>query len=115
MLFFLFWCFLRSGGESSPVTSHRLLCLSKSMSPATWQHAPRLFDTRRICSSEDRSRCAGAPGASSTNLKRESWKYPTYGSHALKSGAVFGAAVVGVVWVTTLPSDSFTSSTVGGA
>ena len=35
-------------GVSSPVTSHRLLCLSKSMSPATWQHAPRLLETRRI-------------------------------------------------------------------
>ena len=32
-------------GVSSPVTSHRLLCLSKSMSPATWQHSWRLTGT----------------------------------------------------------------------
>ena len=42
-------------GVSSPVTSHRLLCLSKSMSPATWQHAPRLLETRRIFCSLPRS------------------------------------------------------------
>ena len=42
-------------GLSSPVTSHRLLCLSKSMSPATWQHSWRLTGWRRICCSEPRS------------------------------------------------------------
>ena len=61
-------------GVSSPVTSHRLFCLSKSMSPPTWQHAPRLTITRMIFCSLARSRCAGSPGAASTNLKRESWK-----------------------------------------
>ena len=61
-------------GVSSPVTSHRLLCESKSMSPATWQQAPRLFGTRRICCSLARSRCAATPPLASTNLKRESWK-----------------------------------------
>ena len=40
--------------------------------------------------------CAGSPRAS-TNLKRESWKYPTYGSHALRLAAVVGALVSGVV------------------
>ena len=64
-------------GVSSPVTSHRLLCESKSMSPATWQQAPRLLATRRICCSLARSRCAGLPPLASTNLNRESWKYPT--------------------------------------
>ena len=61
-------------GVSSPVTSHRLLCESKSMSPATWQHAPRLLGTRRICCSLARSRWAGVAPLVSTNLKRESWK-----------------------------------------
>ena len=61
-------------GVSSPVTIHRLFCESKSMSPATWQHAPRLLSTRMICCSLARSRCAGVVGVASTNLKRESWK-----------------------------------------
>ena len=58
-------------GVSSPVTSHRLLWVSKSMSPATWQHAPRLLETRRIFCSDARSIVGFAP---STNLKRLSWK-----------------------------------------
>ena len=61
-------------GVSSPVTIHRLFFESKSMSPATWQHAPRLLGTRRICCSDARSRCAGSVAVASTNLKRESWK-----------------------------------------
>jgi hypothetical protein len=61
-------------GVSSPVTSQRLLAESNAMSPATWQQAPRLFGTRRICCSEARSRCAGSLAVASTNLKRESWK-----------------------------------------
>src|SRR3954469_23088543 len=101
-----------AAGVSSPVTIHRLLCLSKSMSPATWQHSWRLLLTRRICCSELRSR--RGPLASSTNLKRESWKYPTYGSHADSEGAAFGTVVLGVVCVTTDPSDSLTSVTVCG-
>ncbi len=58
-------------GVSSPVTSQRLLCLSKSMSPPTWQQAPRLTSTRMIFCSVARSSDGVAP---STNLKRESWK-----------------------------------------
>ena len=58
-------------GVSSPVTSHRLFCESKTMSPATWQHAPRLTVTLRIFCSEAMSRVGVAP---STNLKRLSWK-----------------------------------------
>jgi hypothetical protein len=58
-------------GVSSPVTSHRLLWVSKSMSPATWQHAPRLLETRRIFCSDAMSIVGLAP---STNLKRLSWK-----------------------------------------
>ena len=58
-------------GVSSPVTSHRLPCLSKSMSPATWQHAPRLTSTRMIFCSLAMSSVGLVP---STNLKRESWK-----------------------------------------
>ena len=58
-------------GVSSPVTNQRLLCLSKSMSPATWQHAPRLLATWRIFCSDARSSVGFSP---STNLKRESWK-----------------------------------------
>ena len=58
-------------GVSSPVTSHRLLCLSKSMSPPTWQHAPRLLATCMIFCSVLRSSVGFAP---STNLKRDSWK-----------------------------------------
>ena len=58
-------------GVSSPVTSHRLLSSSKSMSPATWQHAPRSTCTFMIFCSDARSSDGVAP---STNLKRESWK-----------------------------------------
>ena len=58
-------------GVSSPVTSQRLLWRSKSMSPATWQHAPRLLSTLRIFCSLARSSVGFSP---STNLKRESWK-----------------------------------------
>src|SRR3954471_6662441 len=101
-----------AAGVSSPVTSHRLLCLSKSMSPATWQHSWRLLLTRRICCSVLRSRCG--PVASSTNLKRESWKYPTYGSHADTAGAEFGGVELGVVCVTIVPSESLTLVTVCG-
>jgi len=60
------------------------------MSPATWQHSWRLLLTRRICCSELRSRCAGVVSVASTNLNRESWKYPTYGSHADSEAAEFG-------------------------
>ena len=62
-------------GVSSPVTSHRLLCESKSMSPATWQHAPRLFGhAQDLLLADARSRWAGVAAVASTNLKRESWK-----------------------------------------
>ena len=61
-------------GVSSPVTSHRLFWESKSISPATWQHAPRLLGTRRISCSDARSRWAGVVAVASTNLKRDSWK-----------------------------------------
>ena len=44
-------------GVSSPVTIQRLLSESNAMSPATWQHAPRLTGTLRIFCSEARSRC----------------------------------------------------------
>jgi hypothetical protein len=73
-----------------------------------------LFGTRRISCSDARSRCAGVPPLASTNLKRESWKYPTNGSQAVTDAAVFGAAPAGVVCVTISPVDSFTSLTVGG-
>ena len=66
--------FTEPAGVSSPVTSHRLLCVSKSMSPATWQHAPRSTSTFMIFCSLSMSRWAGASPAASTNLKRESWK-----------------------------------------
>ena len=65
------------------------------------------------------------PPTASTNLKRESWKYPTYGSQALSDDASTGAVVsligvvgsltAGVVCVTIEPSASLTSFTVGGA
>src|SRR3954453_7808901 len=100
-----------AAGVSSPVTIHRLLFLSKSMSPATWQHSWRLLETRRICCSELRSSDGGLTPPS-TNLKRESWKDPTYGSHAVCDAAALGGVVFGVVWVTTEPSDSFTLVTV---
>ena len=58
-------------GVSSPVTNQRLLSLSKSMSPPTWQQAPRLLGTWRIFCSESRSSEGVGP---STNLNRESWK-----------------------------------------
>ena len=61
-------------GVSSPVTSHRLLWRSKSMSPATWQHAPRSTSTFMIFCSLSRSRWAATSPSVSTNLKRESWK-----------------------------------------
>src|SRR3954470_12725169 len=96
-----------AAGVSSPVTIHRLPALSKSMSPATWQHSWRLLLTRRICCSEVMSRDGGLT-PSSTSLKRESWKYPTYGSHADCDAAAFGGVVVGVVWVTIEPSESLT-------
>jgi hypothetical protein len=58
-------------GVSSPVTSQRFPSLSKSMSPATWQHAPRSTSTFMIFCSLARSIVGLGP---STNLKRESWK-----------------------------------------
>ena len=58
-------------GVSSPVTSQRLLSSSKSMSPPTWQHAPRSTWTFMIFCSDARSSDGFSP---STNLKRESWK-----------------------------------------
>src|SRR3954454_19127133 len=103
-----------AAGVSSPVTIHRLLLESKSMSPATWQHSWRLLETRRICCSEVRS-SEGGLTTSSTNLKRDSWKEPMYGSHADSEAAEFGAFVVGVVCVTVVPSDSLTLVTVCGA
>ena len=63
------------------------------------------------------------PPLASTNLKRESWKYPMYRSHALSDAAKFGAfcsfcgvagSLSGVVTVTIDPSANLTSSTVGG-
>ena len=99
-------------GVSSPVTSHRLLWESKSMSPATWQHAPRSLETRMIFCSLARSSDGLGP---STNLNRDSWKYPTYGSHALSDAALSGASVFGVVIVLVVPSDCLTLVTVCGA
>src|SRR5258708_6684649 len=81
-------------GVSSPVTIHRLLFESKSMSPATWQQAPRLTGTFRIFCSDARSSVGLGP---STNLNRDSWKYPFHGSQTLGSAPVVGAFAVGVV------------------
>jgi hypothetical protein len=61
-------------GVSSPVTIQRLFWRSKSMSPATWQHAPRFISTFMIFCSVAMSSRAGSVPWPSTNLKRESWK-----------------------------------------
>ena len=98
-------------GVSSPVTSHRLFASSKSMSPATWQHAPRSTWTFMIFCSDARSSDGVAP---STNLKRESWKYPRQSSHAFGSACgTVGAAPAGVVAGYGWPDGSLPSMVIG--
>jgi hypothetical protein len=59
---------LANGFVSSPVLISRLPAASKSISPPTWQHRPRVAGVCRIFCSEARSRVA-----SSASLNRDSW------------------------------------------